>query len=204
MAADMDKSIYIYGLVDPRDNQIKYIGNTNNIKKRYYEHLKISTRLESKKQKWVKELLVLNFKPKMKVLLETTEDKRYFLEKEFIAHYKQFCDLKNTTEGGKGGAGKEGGRKILEANIKNGNFIRISKRMTGSGNPMKKFTKKVLQYDLLGNLINEWESITEASIGIGLKERCSSISKVCKNKKMHKTAHGFIWEYKYENIDIVK
>jgi hypothetical protein len=48
MEREKVNNFFVYGLVDPRDNQIKYIGKTTNLlKKRFYHH--ISESLKSKK-----------------------------------------------------------------------------------------------------------------------------------------------------------
>ena len=59
----------------------------------------------------------------------------------------------------------------------------------GTGNPN---SKCVLQYDLNGNFIKEWEYILLASKELGV---ClSSIGQCCKGKL--KKAGGFVWKYK--------
>ena len=50
--------------------------------------------------------------------------------------------------------------------------------------------KAVLQYDLKGNFIKEYESTREATRQTGAKAICE----VCKGKRM--TSGGFIWRYK--------
>jgi hypothetical protein len=52
-------------------------------------------------------------------------------------------------------------------------------------------SRAVNQYDLEGNLLKQWESITSAAttLGFGL----TGISNCCKNKG--KTSHKFIWKY---------
>ena len=52
--------------------------------------------------------------------------------------------------------------------------------------------KPIIQYDLEGNFIKEWPSITEASNLLKINLVC--ISMVCSNKL--KTAGNFIWKYK--------
>ena len=52
--------------------------------------------------------------------------------------------------------------------------------------------KKVLQYDLKGNLIKEWKSTME--IQRQLKYNNSCICACCNNR--NKTAYGYIWKYK--------
>jgi hypothetical protein len=58
--------------------------------------------------------------------------------------------------------------------------------MSKASNARKKI---VLQYDLDGNFIKEWESASEAERNIG-----GDIKACCNNKQ--KTAAGFIWKYK--------
>lgn len=58
--------------------------------------------------------------------------------------------------------------------------------------------KKIIQYDLEGNFIKEWDSIKNAQICLGLK-KSSSLSR-CAGGHL-KTACGYIWRYKEdENI----
>ncbi len=61
-------------------------------------------------------------------------------------------------------------------------------------NKLEKFNKPVLQYDLNMNLINEFKSINDAEKYLGKTN--SQISKVCRKVYKHKTAYGFIWEFK--------
>jgi group I intron endonuclease len=53
-------------------------------------------------------------------------------------------------------------------------------------------SKPVLQYDLEGNFIKEWNSISKAANHIN--KSTSAISECCKNKR--KTAYGYKWKYK--------
>jgi len=55
-----------------------------------------------------------------------------------------------------------------------------------------KLRKKVGQYDLENNLIQEFESAREASRQLNID--CGSISKCCLGK--NKSAGGYIWKYK--------
>lgn len=54
----------------------------------------------------------------------------------------------------------------------------------------------ILQYDLDGNFIREWNSVAEAQKYYGLLWP-SSIIKCCNGKG--KTAKNFKWKYKYDN-----
>lgn len=59
------------------------------------------------------------------------------------------------------------------------------------GNALKGRTKKLKQYDLNGNLIEEYNSVKEASIKLNLNGNC--IYRVC--SKHRKTYKGFKWSY---------
>jgi hypothetical protein len=55
-------------------------------------------------------------------------------------------------------------------------------------------SKPVLQFDLKGNFIREWENAKEVERILGIKS--SNIYACAKGKKNYKTAGGFIWKYK--------
>lgn len=58
----------------------------------------------------------------------------------------------------------------------------------------KVLSKKVEQYSLDGKLLNEFDSILDAAIFLGKKEKRNHISAVCNGKR--KTAYGFVWKFK--------
>ena len=62
--------------------------------------------------------------------------------------------------------------------------------------PKPNHSKEVLQYDLNGNFINEYESATEASRVLNLTR--SSIT-FCASGRYH-TCGGFIWKYKHNPV----
>ena len=63
-------------------------------------------------------------------------------------------------------------------------------------NAIYSLSKRVLQLDMNGNLVKEWESATEAGkCGFGRSE----IGKCCRGVEGYNTHKGFIWKYK-ENI----
>lgn len=68
------KYIYIYGLIDPISNLIKYVGATNDLTVRYQTHLEVSPNDSTKRGEWIKELLNKNLKPYL-ILLEKTDFK---------------------------------------------------------------------------------------------------------------------------------
>ena len=66
--------------------------------------------------------------------------------------------------------------------------LKKSKAMMGVLN------KAILQYDLKGNLIKEWDSISEAYLFFNKKVTNGCINLACKGKI--KTAFGYKWKYK--------
>ena len=60
----------------------------------------------------------------------------------------------------------------------------------------KNFDIPIVQYDLYGNLINEWASDNE--IDNTLKLSISTVRDCCRHKR--KTYNGYIWMYKYDNF----
>lgn len=63
----------------------------------------------------------------------------------------------------------------------------------------KKRYKKVYQYDLNGEFVAEWDNLTAAAEGCGVKDKITGISQCCNGKR--KTAYGFQWRYeKFESL----
>lgn len=69
-----------------------------------------------------------------------------------------------------------------------------------SGEIVKNNTKKIKKYDLNGNFIKEYETITLASIENGISS--DQIRRVL--KKIHKTAKGFQWKYSTDESEITE
>jgi hypothetical protein len=75
--------------------------------------------------------------------------------------------------------------------------------LKGEDNPMKKdevlkkFYKKIDQFDMHGNFIKTWNSIKEAGESLNLDR--GLISRCCANKRNVKIVGGFIWKYHISN-----
>ena len=112
---------YIYGLVDPRTNEIRYIGKADNFKKRLSEHLRpANLKMGGHKNHWIKQLLSINLEPEI-IILEIVDSKNcYEKEKEWIRFYGRE-NLTNDTDGGEGvcNLSPEGKDKITGKNNHN-------------------------------------------------------------------------------------
>lgn len=97
----------IYGLIDPRNNQLRYIGQSSTGLDRPKRHnssyyLRPHKGLRTHKQRWILQLLSLNLKPEI-IILEQLDKKEQLNESEifYIAYFKSLgCRLTNTTLGG--------------------------------------------------------------------------------------------------------
>ena len=79
---------YIYALLDPTTNQIKYIGQTNNIERRFNDHLSSSLNENSDsyntyKARWIRKLLSNNIKPIIQIVEECENLEQSNLKERF-------------------------------------------------------------------------------------------------------------------------
>ena len=98
--------VYIYALIDPRNNECRYIGKTANTSKRFSAHIRASLVERTHKAAWVKSLLAISAAPTMEIIDIALPDCADECEREWIAYFKFLgADLCNHTQGGDGGAG---------------------------------------------------------------------------------------------------
>lgn len=90
---------YIYKLIDPKTNEIKYIGQTDNIKRRYNDHISSSFNENSDsyntyKARWIRKLKSKYLLPIIEIVEECDSleqsniRERYYIEKLTIEGYK--------------------------------------------------------------------------------------------------------------------
>lgn len=181
------KTKFIYTLSDPNNKKVKYIGKTNNIKRRFLSHLSNNQLSKStKKNNWIISLLRKNQLPIIEVLDEVDSELVDFFEIFYISLFKSWgFDLVNGTYGGDG----------FDWTGRNHN--ELSKLKNKLNSPSR---KSVAQFDLEGNLINKYHSIREAALSVNGDR--SHISKACNGKQ--KTSYGFKWKFidKIRKFDI--
>ncbi len=93
----------IYALIDPRSNLVRYIGKADNPKARKNGHLRdVREKTICHRVSWIRGLLNEGLKPEIKVLFTPKKENWQEVERQVIAHYRQFCNLVNMTDGGDG------------------------------------------------------------------------------------------------------
>lgn len=96
----------VYLLSDPQNNAPRYVGITNNLKRRVQNHLTCSD--ATHRSCWIKSLLIKGFNPVMTVLEEVEARHRVDAEQAWILGFRQAgADLVNATDGGDGTLGQK-------------------------------------------------------------------------------------------------
>lgn len=100
----MSATAYIYGLCDPRNGHLRYIGKSRHWKRRSYEHVCAShLKAKSHKNHWIKGLLAVGEQPEAFVIEEVPAERWQDAEQEWIAYFRYIgADLTNSTSGGDG------------------------------------------------------------------------------------------------------
>lgn len=147
---------FIYILSDPRDNQIRYVGKTDNPQRRFSMHL--IEKDPCYKRNWIKQLLSNNLQPIMTVIEEIPENQDWEeREKYWISYYRSTGhNLTNMTDGGDCGpdcTGKHliksdiGRQNIIDALVKRNKSeeMRNIARKNGQHNKGKKRPKEAIE-----------------------------------------------------------
>ena len=96
---------YIYALENPINNEIRYVGKTNNPERRLHYHWTVGYKKNNKTGNWLKSLKKKKLKPVMFVI-DTTDKEWEWLERYWISQFKTWgFKLTNHTEGGEGAYG---------------------------------------------------------------------------------------------------
>ena len=92
--------VYIYGLVDPRNEltieNVRYVGKTKRtIEDRYKQHLRDCKKYNTPINKWIRKLQTESLQPKVIEIDECDEKDLRLLEKKYIEYYRQLGRLLN-------------------------------------------------------------------------------------------------------------
>lgn len=187
----------IYVLIDPRTNEVRYVGKANNVTQRYRAHLNRARKHQTHKKNWLTQLKKEDLKPIMVIIDIVSIDDWQYWERYWISQMKQWgFNLVNYTNGG------DGCTFSNQTSFKKGNKLWLgkkhseeTKRKISENNWQKGKVaynrKKVVQMDLDDNIINIWDFIHEAA---NETNSCASkIVAVCKGKR--KTHNKYKWKY---------
>ena len=97
----------IYGMSDPRDGQLRYVGKTvETIDKRLARHMNDAHRLKNRKDRWLSRLAAKDLRPDIFIIEVVPHGEWVDAERFWIAYYKMIgADLMNHTSGGEGEPG---------------------------------------------------------------------------------------------------
>lgn len=187
----------IYVLIDPRTNEVRYVGKANNVSQRYRAHLNRARKHQTHKRNWLEQLKREGFKPIMEVIDVVPIDSWQYWEIYWISQMKQWgFKLVNYTNGGDGctfanqTSFKKGHKSWLGKNHSEETRKKIGENNWQKGKPSFN-RKKVVQMNLDGEIIKVWDCILDAEHGTD-----SSSSKIvlcCKGNR--KTHNKYKWKY---------
>ena len=168
---------FIYLLKDPRNDDNKYVGSSNNPEKRLRDHLSKSKREHTKKGNWIKSLIKNNLKPILVILKETNQLEYQYWEEFYIKKLK------------------DEGSNLLNYDDKG-----IGTAYGSSKETIEKITKLksilIYQYNLCGQLINIFPSLREAERLTNINH--GNISKCCSGIYNH--TGGYIFKKTKDEI----
>lgn len=181
---------YIYGLLHPETNELRYIGKTKDIKRRYSSHfwpklLKVNTH----KNHWIKSLLKINLKPKIKILAETNQFNIDKLEKYYITLYKN--KGVKLTNGTPGGDGQPLGYKVKHSN----KFKKAIKNKRRKVITLNLETNKILKFNSIRNCAKYFNEYPE-TISMYLQ----GFNSTTKNLKYYKRKYIISYLENYNKI----
>ena len=215
----------IYILIDPENQQVRYVGKANNISERYKAHLNRARKHQIHKLNWINSLRKKGLKPIIKIIDIVPINDWVFWETYWIAQFKAWgFKLINYTNGGDGatfsnqtsfkkghipwnnGTAKpkilKGNRGKTENSVKNYFKPAHTPWNTDLKGVKLKPDKNVFQYSAYtGEFIKEWKTAKEA--GQILDINIAGIANCCRG--VSKSAGGYIWKYyKQEKIEIME
>lgn len=191
----MNTNIYI--LIDPSEQQVRYVGKCNDPNERYKAHKNGARDIGTHKRNWVESLKRKGLKPIMEIVDNIPIGEWQFWERWWIGYFKSLgFKLVNYTEGGDGTSfGNQTTWK--KGNVPWNRGLPISdevrqKVIDARALQTNLRNKYVIQMDLSGRELCEHRSLTDAALSV--EGSNSHISQCCKGKRnSHK---GYKWKYK--------
>lgn len=193
------ENVFIYALIDPRNDHVRYIGKANNPKDRYKNHFNSTRDKNTHKRNWINSVRKDGLRPELVIIDEVPESEWIYWEKFYISLFKTWgFNLVNYTEGGDGSTfGNSGSWK--KGNIPHNKGIpcsdftkkKIKDKLTGISNVNS--YKPIIQYDLNYIMIKRYKCIKDAVDESNGFFSSGKISSCCLGKRKHH--REFIWKY---------
>lgn len=111
--------VYIYILIDPTQNKLRYVGKTTDTNRRFRRHLNERFISDTHKDKWIRKLMDSGYKPQMEIIDKVPDNDWEYWEKFYIQYFKYIgCELTNSTKGGDQPPSTKGRKHTLESRKK--------------------------------------------------------------------------------------
>ena len=186
-------TIGIYKITSPSGKT--YIGQSVNIFKRFKQYIRFDCKKQIqlynslKKYGWEQHI----FEVIETYLIEQLDERETFYKQQFINKFgwdnALFCQLID----GKGGYRSEETKQKISKSQKGKKYsLGIKQTDEHKSKRFRKSLKPILQYDLEGNFIKEWESGRLAAKSLNLNQGCINDAVRGKLKK----SGGYIWKLK--------
>jgi hypothetical protein len=179
--------IYIYILIDPETQQVRYVGKTKTPSRRYSQHISECSKIKSYKNNWILSLKNKGIKPEMVVIDECNFDNWIFLEQWYIELFKSWnFNLTNLTIGGEGVCGHTRSKELIE---------KISSKLRGQKRSEEVCSKisKAVKGRKYSDEIKKRASIAAKKRGISKENRL----------KMNQAKKDSTWKHSEESKKII-
>jgi len=132
---------HIYILKDPINNEVRYVGKSDNPKERFVDHIRKSKYTKTYKNNWIQNLLKQEKKPILEIIDTVQVNEWSEKEKHWIKYYKNIgCDLTNLTEGGDGGNFGNKINKLISQKLKGRVFSEETIKLMSESAKKRKLT----------------------------------------------------------------
>lgn len=165
------KNVYIYALIDPRNDQVRYIGKANNPEERYTNHFNSARDKNTHKRNWINSVRNDGYRPEL-LILDQVSGILPFLNDPLLAKLDPSPHNK----------GKKWSKEVID---------KIRDKLIGI--PNVNSYKPIIQYDLNYIMLKKYKCIKDAVDESNGFFSSAKISACCVGKRKHH--REFIWKY---------